>query len=94
MKPCDLPANANTPPYVAALWAGLPYTMWTLSLEMAVQNWRFMAAAQQAAVNALTAAGATEESPVAACAAADVREAGAAVLRAQLDAIDTIRRAV
>jgi hypothetical protein len=91
MKPFEAPANANaTTPDLAGLYA-VPFALWTVGLEMAAQNWRLLEVMQRAA---LASFGAVDASPVAGCAAADVRETGEAVVRAQLDAINSIRRAV
>lgn len=90
MRHLGPPANANTPA-ILTQWAGLPFAFWSLGMEMAMQNWRLYATLQGAALEALgRSAG---EAPAAALVAADLRETGEAMLRAQLDVLESTRRA-
>ena len=103
MKPFDAPANANMPAASPLLWFQLPMASYAAAMDIAGYQVRYWAAFQQAALNlsqgvwrALPAASLDvidrEPSPMVACTAADLRSAGAAVIQAQMDAMEALRR--
>ena len=99
MKPFDLPANANAPISPAHYWTSWPLDSYAAVLELAAMQYRCWARTQEAlfagawGLATMADAGAPQDqSPMFAVAAADMRAAGAAVLRAQMDALNAFRQ--
>ncbi len=103
MQSFDAPANANTPAISPLLWFKLPMAAYATAIDVAGYQLRGWAAMHQAMIEmnrSVWRVGQTEPtdakdletSPVFASAAADVRSAGAAMIQAQLDAMEAFRR--
>jgi len=103
MEPFDRPANRETFADPATLWMGWPMAACAASMDIAARQWAVWAAAQRAALDVsarvwsagLTPVDATavdSPAPAVTMAAMDMRDASAAVLRAQRDAIAAMRR--
>lgn len=95
MKPFEPPANANTPVSPMLYWAVWPLESCALAMEVAASQYRCWTDAQRALMAAAFGVGSrpsAESLPVVECAAADMREASAAMLRAQRDAMALFRR--
>jgi hypothetical protein len=97
------PANRDTFADPATLWMGWPMAACAASMDIAARQWAVWAAAQRAALDAsariwgasltpVDPAPVDERPPAVALAAMDMRDAGAAVLRAQMDAVAAMRR--
>ncbi len=102
MKPFDPPANSNTPAAAPMLWL-LPMASYAATMDVMTYQLRYWAALNRAALDLsqtawslparpIAAARNEAASPAMACAAADMRAAGAAMLQAQKDAMDALRR--
>lgn len=96
MMPFDAPANHNEPPAgPVAIWAVWPLAVCAVSLTVFARQCEVWGAAHRSlaqAASRLWDAGADETPPLMAMATADVREASAAVWRAQMDVVDALRR--
>ncbi|MDX2234229.1 MAG: hypothetical protein NW200_06995 [Hyphomonadaceae bacterium] len=100
MKPFDTPANTNLPladmPAAGlADWLAWPLATWAASYTVAAETLRLTTAMQRAALEVLLNAHAAPDvgSPAAMAAAAELRETGAAVLGAQMEALERLRGA-
>lgn len=103
MEPFDTPANRPTFTDPAALWMGWPLAACAASMEIALRHWEAWSGAQRAFLEVgarVWGAGLSPveppavdgPSPPVALAALDVRDTGAAVLRAQMDAVAALQK--
>ena len=103
MKPFEAPANANIPATLPMLWLQLPMAACATAIDVATCQLRGWTAMHQAMVDLSWSAWRPEQaepastepqetSPGLASTVADVRSAGAAMLQAQLDAMQAFRR--
>lgn len=103
MEPFETPASLDRFADPAALWMGWPMAACAASMDLAARQWAVWAAAQRAAMDVgarvwgagltpVDAAPVDGPAPAVALAALDMRDAGAAVWRAQLDAMAAMRR--
>lgn len=103
MEPFDTPIDRETFTDPATLWMGWPMAACAASMDLAARQWAVWAAVQRATLDAsarvwganltpVDAAPVDGSPPAVTLAAMDVRDAGAAMLRAQMDAVAAMRR--